>query len=99
MLLKNIISIFFICIFSIQLFPIEKIGKMLMEQTLTEEHNETNNNSVIKVFNEDKLNHSIVIIYPKAEALLPKLSTKFPVKDEALILCHHLGVILQPPNY
>jgi hypothetical protein len=97
MFVKKIISILFLLILSVQLLPVESIGSMIFKQSLTEEVHEHSVNR-INSLSEDKLNHHFEFSFPGCEILSNAPEKNYHIKDEALIKCFHLEVLLQPPN-
>ena len=96
-LMRKFIAIFFLSLFTIQLLPLKAIGKLLCNGQMTEEvHEEVplqkkmNTNDHDKFWYLDFSGRAIVDQTPPCYL--------HALRDEALIKCMHLDVLLQPPN-
>jgi hypothetical protein len=95
--MRKFIAIIFLTIFSIQLLPVKAIGKMLWNNQMTEEvHDHVPLQKKMNTPDHDKFWYldfsASKTIAQNAPCYLHAL------RDEALIKCLHLEVLLQPPN-
>lgn len=105
MILKRLYAIFFVLILSVQLFPIVAMSDVFTKGILSEELKESKSSSSFKLlgFEEDTLVTKDLHVYHipglLVGAINPISSVINFIKDEALIKCYHLEVLLQPPNF
>lgn len=104
MILKRLYAIFFVLILSVQLFPIVAMSDVFSKSILSEEVNDVKSNTSLKLLGleEDKLATKDIHLFHipglLVGAINPTSSIINFIKDEALIKCYHLEVLLQPPN-
>ncbi|ANI87903.1 hypothetical protein A9P82_00340 [Arachidicoccus ginsenosidimutans] len=97
--MKKILAILCLIIFSFQVIPVKAVGKLLSSGQITEDvqHADT---PVKQMTDDDSLSkfwtshHYFAVSSPSSFSL----SKRFYITDDALIKCHHLEVLLQPPN-
>jgi len=92
--MRRLIAILFLTIFSLQLLPVETIGKILWNGQMTEEVHEQG--SFQKKMAPDK---HWYLQFSAAQDRLAASDFKYALRDEALIKCYHLEVLLQPPKF
>jgi hypothetical protein len=96
--MRKLIAVLFLIVLSIQILPVEVIGKMLWNNQLTEEvHEHGPSSKKLGSIHHDKcwylyFAHTIDVADKNTSNLFHAL------QDEPLIKCHHLDVPLQPPN-
>lgn len=85
-----------ILILSVQMIPIKEVGCLLSGQTMTEELPVHEVNVKLGLTLENP--HSNLLAFLNAEGLFNDTNTEYFISDEHIHLCHHLEVLLQPPN-
>jgi len=98
LLMRKLLAIICLSIFSFQIIPVKAIGKMLWNNQMTEEVHE--NGPCCKKMPGDTHDRFwyLHFITPATEERQPEVCYKHALRDEALIKCHHLEVPVQPPN-
>ena len=90
--LKKIIAIFLFLTLSVQLIPVQEVGRLLWGQTMTEEITHEINIKHSPAL-KDAFSHLGITLLSDAS-----LCQNYVIENEALIKCHHLEVLIQPPN-
>jgi hypothetical protein len=96
--MKKCIAVIFLAIFTFQLLPLRAIGKLLCSNQMTEEvHEEVPFQKKMNTPDHDKFWY---LDYPNTTLITQSSPCYINVlRDEALIKCMHLEVLLQPPNF
>lgn len=96
--MKKFIAVIFLTIFTMQLLPIKAIGKLLCSNQMTEEvHEESPLQKKMNTPDHDKFWY---LDYPGTTSITESAPCYIhALRDEALIKCMHLDVLLQPPNF
>ncbi len=95
--MRKLLAILFLSIFTIQMLPIEAIGKILWNGQMTEEVHENGHCHKKMTGEADKLwylNFAPVVCHAPVFNGFHGI-----IRDEALIKCLHLEVPIQPPNF
>ena len=95
---RKIIGIFLILVMSIQLLPVQEVGKLLWGQTMTEEipAHEIHVKGSPAVQTEPP--NFLDFLHSQLDANI-KLAKLYYSFDENAYSLHHLEVLLQPPNF
>lgn len=93
--MRKIVAIFLFLLLSTQIMPIEIIGKMLWNQTVSEEEVHPPN-AAKKLFDHKRFWYLDYYAAQKSKDLLQK---EYVIMDEALFKSHHLEVLIQPPDF
>ncbi len=97
--MKKFLAILFLTIFTFQILPVKAIGKILWDSQLTEEvHEHGNCGKKMTNDNHDKLWYLHFLTATDVEDK-SEICHHYVLRDEALIKCLHLDVLIQPPNF
>lgn len=95
--MRRVLAILFLSLFTIQILPIEVIGKALWNGQITEEVHENGPSPKKMATDPDKLWY--LNFAPITQQISASNNFKGIIRDEALIKCLYLEVPIQPPNY
>jgi hypothetical protein len=96
--MKKFLAIIFLTVFAFQILPVKAIGKILWDNSMTEEvHEHGPCHKKMAATHHDKFWYLQFFSTPAIENE-PVVCFKHALRDEALINCVHLEVPLQPPN-
>ncbi|HLU16559.1 MAG TPA: hypothetical protein VKZ76_00765 [Edaphocola sp.] len=89
-------AIFFFCVLSTTLLPVEEVVKNLWSQTAAEEEVTPQQLTLKMQPTNNKLWY--LDFSPSGDSFSSQSAPNFIIVDEALIKCYHLEVLTQPPN-
>ncbi|HEY0298387.1 MAG TPA: hypothetical protein VGB84_04130 [Arachidicoccus sp.] len=97
--MKKFLAILCLVIFTFQVIPVKVVGKLLSSGQVTEDV-QHGDHPVKQTIDDDVLNKfwSSHHYLPTNSPECFSLAKRFYITDDALIKCHHLEVLLQPPN-